>query len=146
MWGTWNKRHVSWYDIGPTLWSWTLTSPLTLTLIFWIFKVKFLNRCISGIKIMDCLFDFKWKGCEFTAWCLHCVTLTLDLTHDLDLGFSRWNFENCSIPGIAWDITLLAFFFIFFICAFWGDIRNISISAWAFYFYLFIFSTQWCMI
>ena len=31
---TWNERDVSRYDIRPTLWLWTVTSPMTLTLHF----------------------------------------------------------------------------------------------------------------
>ena len=34
------------------------------------------------------------KGCESIECCTHVVTLNIPLTHDLDLGFSRSNFEN----------------------------------------------------
>ena len=33
-WLTWNKRDVSWYNVGPMLWLSTFTSPMTLTLDF----------------------------------------------------------------------------------------------------------------
>ena len=36
------------------------------------------------------------KGCESTECWTHVVTLNFDLTYDLDLGFSRSNFENVS--------------------------------------------------
>ena len=67
-----------------------------------IFKFKFLNSCISRI---GGLFDLKGKGYELTAWCSTCLTLTFGFIHDLYLGFSRWNFDNNHISGIASDIT-----------------------------------------
>ena len=46
----------------------------------WIFTVKFWNDCIHG---MDGPIDIKQEGYK-----------SLDLTHDIDLGFSRLDFEN----------------------------------------------------
>ena len=41
---TWNERGVSRKDVRLTLWLWTFTSPITLTLNF---QGHFLNSCIS---------------------------------------------------------------------------------------------------
>ena len=57
----------------------------------WIFKVKFWKSHISG---MGWPIDMELKGCEsIECWTL-VVTFNVHLTHDLDLGFSRSNFEN----------------------------------------------------
>ena len=61
----------------------------------WIFKVKFWKICISG---MGWPIDIGWKGCESIGCWTHVVTFNLPLTHDLDLGFSRSNFENAVSP------------------------------------------------
>ena len=56
----------------------------------WIFKVKFWKCCISG---MEGPIDMKRKGCESIGCYTNFVTFNVPLTHDLDLGFSRSNFE-----------------------------------------------------
>ena len=38
--------------------------------------------------------DMGLKGCESIECWTHVVTFNVHLTHDLDLGFSRSNFEN----------------------------------------------------
>ena len=38
--------------------------------------------------------DMELKGCESIECRTHVVTFNVHLTHDLDLGFSRSNFEN----------------------------------------------------
>ena len=38
--------------------------------------------------------DMELKRCELIEYWTHVVTFNLPLTHDLDLGFSRSNFEN----------------------------------------------------
>ena len=38
---------------------------------------------------MDGPIDLKHKGYELTGLCLLCVTLTFDLTHDLDLDIKH---------------------------------------------------------
>ena len=56
----------------------------------WMFKVKFLNSHISGIRgpiYMD------WKRCESIGCWTHHVTLNFCFKCNLDLGFSRSNFE-----------------------------------------------------
>ena len=57
----------------------------------WIFKVKFWKCCISG---MEGPIDMEQKRCESIGCYTHFVTFNIPLTHDLDLGFSRSNFEN----------------------------------------------------
>ena len=57
----------------------------------WIFKVKFWKSHISG---MGWPIDMELKRCELIEYWTHVVTFNLPLTHDLDLGFSRSNFEN----------------------------------------------------
>ena len=71
---------------------------LTLT---WIFKVKFWKCCISG---MERPIDMEWKGCESIRYYTHFVTFHAPLTHDLDLGFSRSNFEK--VLSQEWDDRL----------------------------------------
>ena len=57
----------------------------------WIFKVKFWKSHISG---MGWPIDMERKGCESIGCYIYFVTFNVHLTHDLDLGFSRSNFEN----------------------------------------------------
>ena len=69
----------------------------------WIFKVKFWKSHISG---MGWPIDMELKGCEskgcesIECW-THVVTFNVHLTHDLDLGFSRSNFEK--VVSQEWD-------------------------------------------
>ena len=57
----------------------------------WIFKVKFWKSHISGMRWP---IDMELMGWESIACWTHAVTFNVLLTHDLDLGFSRSNFEN----------------------------------------------------
>ena len=57
----------------------------------WIFKVQFWKCCTSE---MARPIDMERKGCESIGCYTHFVTFNFDLDHDLDLGFSRSNFEN----------------------------------------------------
>ena len=45
--------------------------------------------------------DMEHKGCESIGCYTHFVTFNLDLNHDLDLGFSRSNFEK--VVSQEWD-------------------------------------------
>ena len=45
--------------------------------------------------------DMELKGCESIECCTHAVTFNGHLTHDLDLGFSRSNFEK--VVSQKWD-------------------------------------------
>ena len=65
----------------------------------WIFKVKFWKSHISG---MGWPIDMELKECESIECWTHVVTFNVHLTHDLDLGFSRSNFEKSYLRnGIA---------------------------------------------
>ena len=64
----------------------------------WIFKVKFWKSHISG---MGWPIDIELKGCESIECWTHAVTFNVHLTHDLDLGFSRSNFEK--VVSQEWD-------------------------------------------
>ena len=61
---------------------------MTLTLDF---QGQILKKSISG---MGWPIDMELKGCELIECWTHVVTFNVHLTHDLDLGFSRSNFEN----------------------------------------------------
>ena len=45
--------------------------------------------------------DMKWKGCASFRYWVNYVTLTFDLTHDLDLVFFKVKFQNSWILGIV---------------------------------------------
>ena len=64
----------------------------------WIFKVKIWKSRISG---MGWPIDMEGKGCESIGCCTHFVTFNVHFTHDLDLEFSRSNFEN--IVSQEWE-------------------------------------------
>ena len=64
----------------------------------WILKVKFWKCCISG---MGGPIDLEQRGCELIGCYTHFVTFNFVLNHDLDLGFSRSNFEK--IIYQEWD-------------------------------------------
>ena len=57
----------------------------------WIFEVKSWKSHISGMGWLICM---ELKGCESIECWIHVVTFNVHFTHDLDLGFSRSNFEN----------------------------------------------------
>ena len=79
------------FQCPPHTWPW-----------LWIFKVKFWKCCISG---MGGPIDMERKGCESIGCYIHFVTFNFDLNHDLDLGFSRSNFEKV-ISGMGWPIDM----------------------------------------
>ena len=68
------------FQLSPHPWPWP-----------WIFKVKFWKRLILW---MGWPIDMERKGCESIEWWTHVVTFNVHLFHDLDLGFSRSNFEK----------------------------------------------------
>ena len=57
----------------------------------WISKVKFGKCCISG---MEEPIDMEQKGCESIGCYTHFVNFNVPLSHDLDLGFLRSNFDK----------------------------------------------------
>ena len=66
-------------------------------------KVKHYFDHISG---MIDLIDGKRKGSAPVGYWVQYVTLTLDLTHDLDIGCFKIKFRNSSISGIVGLIDL----------------------------------------
>ena len=88
--GDWHGTKGMWVDTmlhslcdfqrSPHPWPW-----------HWIFKVKFRKKHILGLGWP---IDMELKGCESIECWIHVVTFNVHLTHDLDLGFSRSNFEN----------------------------------------------------
>ena len=50
--------------------------------------------------------DMELKGCESIEYWTHVVTFNVHLFHDLDLGFSRSNFEKSRILGMGWTIDM----------------------------------------
>ena len=75
--GTWVERML--YQLCDLeLWLWP-----------WILKVKLLKSSIIAIRGW---IDMEQKGWESIGCWTQVVTLNFDLTHDLDLGFSRSNF------------------------------------------------------
>ena len=83
------RKEVHRLDTGYTIYV-TLTCDLTQDLDLGFFKVKFRNRCISGIVR---LIDVKWKGTELVKYWADCMTFPFDHTHDLDLDVSSSKFE-----------------------------------------------------
>ena len=93
----WHGRKGMWVDrmlhplcdfqCPPHPWPW-----------LWIFKVKFWKCCISG---MGGQIDMERKGFESTECWTHVVTFNVYLFRDLDLGFSRSNFEK--VVSQEWD-------------------------------------------
>ena len=71
---------------------------LTLTLNF---QVQIWKCFISG---MGGPIDMERKGCESIGCYTHFVTFNFYLNHDLDLGFSRSNFENALSQ--EWEVRL----------------------------------------
>ena len=78
------------FQLWPHSWRWPL-----------IFKVKFRKSRISG---MWWLIDMALKGCESIECWTHFVTFNVHLSHDIDLGFSRSNFENA--VSQKWEVQL----------------------------------------
>ena len=64
----------------------------------WFFKVKHYFGHISG---MFGPIDVKRKGSALVGCWVQYVTLTFDLTHDLDLGCFKVKFRNSLISGIV---------------------------------------------
>ena len=87
----WSERDVSWYDAEPTMLPWAMT--LTLD-----FQGQMLRKavCIPGVRWP---IDMERKRCESTGSRAHFVTLTVDLTQDLDLGFLEVKFWKSCISG-----------------------------------------------
>ena len=83
-----NKKEVHWLDTGSNMWSWPLTSPMTLILTLSGSNLK--NTTMSGIVAQ---IDVKWKGTRSIGYWANYVTFPFDCTHNLGLDFSRSEFE-----------------------------------------------------
>ena len=79
-------------ELWPHPWNWP-----------WIFKVKFWYCHISGMAGPT---DLEWKGWESIECWTHYVSLNFDLTHDLDLGFSRSDFKIAIFQAWEGSLTL----------------------------------------
>ena len=86
LWVDWMLDPCCDFQLWPQPWPWP-----------WIFKVKFWNSCIPGIGGP---IDMERKGYES----IECYTYFVTLSYDLDLGFSRSNFEN-SVSQADWQGT-----------------------------------------
>ena len=80
----------------------TLITWLTFCHFFWKFRMCFLKvkHSIGHISGMVGPIDVKWKEGASVGYRVNYVTLTFDLTHDLDLSYSRLNFK-IAISGIV---------------------------------------------
>ena len=67
---------------------------------FWMCFVK-VKHSIEQISGMVGPIDEKWKGCASVGYWVNYVTLTFDLSQDLDLLFFKVNFQNSCISGIV---------------------------------------------
>ena len=81
---------ITWLDFGEGLLETVILANFLLKIRVCFFKVKHYFGHISG---MVGLIEVKRKGNASVGYWVQCVTFTFDLTHDLDLGCSRSNFE-----------------------------------------------------
>ena len=79
VWLMWNENEVHWLDTGYNMWTWPLTSLMTLTM----------DVPRTNFEIAVGLIDVKWKGSELIGYWADYMTLPFDHTHDLDLRVSR---------------------------------------------------------
>ena len=76
-------------------------------LLFWRMFFKFLDvffkvkHSVRHISLMVGPIEVKWKGVASDGYWVNYVTLTFDLTYDLDLGFFKVKFENSCISGMV---------------------------------------------
>ena len=59
----------------------------------WIFKGQIWKKLYPRNGM-----DMEWKGCDLIGSWTHFETLNFDPAHDLDIGFSRSNFEKKMYP------------------------------------------------
>ena len=87
---------ITWLDFGEIL----LKTVILVNFLkkFWMcfFKVKYYLGHISG---MVSSIDVKRKASALVGYWVQYMTLTFDLTHDLDLGCFKVKFQNSSISG-----------------------------------------------
>ena len=89
---------ITWLDIGGILSEIAILANFLWKFRMCFFKVKHYFGHISG---MIGPIDVKRKGSALVGYWVQYVTLTFDLTHDLDLGCFKVKFWNSSISGIV---------------------------------------------
>ena len=95
--------------------------PIAMLITWLFFGEILLETCVCVcefiLKISDCVFfkvklfghisrmvgliDVKWNGSALVGYWVHYVTLTFDLTHDLDFEFFKVKFWNGCVSGIV---------------------------------------------
>ena len=95
---------ITWLDFGGILFKTLIWTNFLGKFQMCFFKVKHSIGLISG---MVGPFDVKRKGGTSVGYWVNYVTLTCDLTHDLDLWFFMVKFQNSCIWGIVicFDVT-----------------------------------------
>ena len=89
---------ITWLDFGGILWEILVLANFLRKFWMWFFKVK---QSIGHISGMVGPIDVKRKGGTLVGYWVNYVTLTFDLTHDLDLWFFKVKFQNSCIWGIV---------------------------------------------
>ena len=89
---------ITWLDFGEIL-----LKTVILTNFLWNFRMCFfkVKHYFGHISWMVGPIDVKWKGSALVGYWVQYMTLTFDLTHDLDLGCFKVKFRNSSISGIV---------------------------------------------
>ena len=92
----WNEKEVHWLDTGYNMWTWPLTSIMTLTLD--------ISRSNFEIALsQELLVWLMWNENELIWYCADCMTLPFDYTHDLDLGVEISRSESKIALSQDWD-------------------------------------------
>ena len=89
---------ITWLDFGEVLLETVILANFLYKFRMCFCKVKHYFGHISG---MVGPIDVKRKGSAMVGYWIQCVTLTFDLTHDLDLGCFKVKFRNSCISGIV---------------------------------------------
>ena len=89
---------ITWLYFGEVLLETFILANFLYKFRMCFFKVKHYFGHISGIVGP---IDVKRKGSASVGYWVQYVTLTFDLTHDLDLGYFKVKFWNSSISGIV---------------------------------------------
>ena len=89
---------ITWLDFEGIL-----LETLFLANFLWKFRMSFfkVKHSIGHISGMVGPIDVKRKGGASVGYWVNYVTLTFDLTHDLDLWFFKVKFQNSCIRGIV---------------------------------------------
>ena len=93
---------IAWLDFVEVLLETFILAYFLYKFLICFFKFKHYFGHISG---MVGPIDVKRKGSALVEYWVQFVTLTFDLTHDLDLGCFKVKFRNSSISGIVGPIS-----------------------------------------